>query len=73
MKQKERNSNFELMRIVSMFMIILWHMYIYGGIRDGGVVQNPSLQVIFDFLYCVYETYCDGIGMWGVVKRIEIC
>lgn len=75
MKQKERNSNFELMRIVSMLMIILWHMYIYGGIRDRGVVQNPSLQVIFDFLYCVYMVHVNSFvlltGYFQFDKKIK--
>ena len=75
MKQKERNSNFELMRIVSMIMIILWHMYIYGGIRDRGVVQNPSLQVIFDFLYCVYMVHVNSFvlltGYFQYDKKIK--
>lgn len=28
--KKERNSNFELMRIISMFMIVLWHCFIHA-------------------------------------------
>lgn len=29
---KGRNSNFELLRIVSMFMIVIWHFIIHSGI-----------------------------------------
>lgn len=30
-----RQSNFELMRIMSMFMIVLWHMLCQGGVLDS--------------------------------------
>lgn len=76
MKKKERNSNFELMRIVSMLFIIFWHMYIYGGIRDRGVVQNPSIQVIFDFLYCIYMVHVNSFvllsGYFQFDKKIKL-
>ena len=32
MKNKERNSNYELMRIVSMFMIVLYHFLVHGHV-----------------------------------------
>ena len=48
MKQKERNSNFELMRIVSMLFIILWHIYMFGGIRNNPRIMNPTVKVFFE-------------------------
>ncbi len=32
---KIRNSNFELMRIVSMFLIVIWHIIIHGGVLEN--------------------------------------
>ena len=32
---EERQSNFELMRIISIFSIILWHVIIHGGVFNG--------------------------------------
>lgn len=37
--KKQRSSNFELLRIVAMFMIVLYHIYIHcisGQLTDGG-------------------------------------
>lgn len=49
--KKERNSNLELMRIVSMLFIILWHIYYFGNIRDsGGRIANPTISFIFEVL-----------------------
>lgn len=49
--KKVRQSNFELMRILSMFMIILWH--ILRGDGHGNVIVNcerDSLRLIFEFM-----------------------
>ena len=35
MKNKERNSNYELMRIVSMFMIVLYHFLVHGHVLNN--------------------------------------
>lgn len=50
MKKKERNSNFELMRIISMFFIIVWHIYMYGGIRNNPRIMNPSINSMFQII-----------------------
>ena len=50
MNQKERNSNFELMRIVSMLFIILWHIYMFGGIRNNPRIMNPTIKVFFEIV-----------------------
>ena len=42
---KTRNSNFELMRIISMLFIILWHILIHGHFFNN--CENPSLKIIF--------------------------
>ena len=38
-QRHERNSNFELMRNISMLFIIIWHIYLYGNIKE-----NPNLN-----------------------------
>lgn len=48
--KKERNSNFELLRIVSMMMIILWHIYHFGGIKDNPRIMNPVIALFFELL-----------------------
>lgn len=45
---KERNSNFELLRIISMFFIVLGHTILHGNINYN--IQNESIRVIFDIL-----------------------
>ncbi|MBR4351262.1 MAG: acyltransferase family protein [Bacilli bacterium] len=39
---KKRLSNFELMRIISMFFIVLWHFLLFGKMEEGtfGLTQN---------------------------------
>lgn len=44
---KVRESNFELMRIISMFMIVLWHIIIHGN------MLNNSSGIIQLFLYFI--------------------
>lgn len=46
--KKERESNFELMRLVSMIFIILWHVIGHGKIVENS--QNPAVDTIFSFL-----------------------
>ncbi len=50
MKNKERNSNFELMRIIAMLFIVLWHIYLYGGIKDNPRIINTNIAIIFEFI-----------------------
>ncbi len=51
MSKAERESNFELMRIISMFLIVVWHVIIHGKIFDnsgevGLFVANVILGII---------------------------
>ncbi len=47
--KKERNSNFELMRIVSMFFIVLFHMIISTG---GNLINNTGglTKILLEFI-----------------------
>lgn len=42
-----RNSNHELMRILSMFFIVLWHVIIAGNLTN---CSNPSVRMIYTLL-----------------------
>ena len=46
---KIRNSNFELMRIVSMLMIVMCHTLGHGGLINNS--QNQTLSFVFTFLF----------------------
>ena len=45
---KSRLSNYELLRIVSMFLIILYHIKLHGRIVERS--ENPNISLIMFFL-----------------------
>lgn len=47
---KTRESNFELLRIISMFLIILWHTIIFG---NGLNSTQQDVSFVFRFLICI--------------------
>lgn len=47
MKIEERQSNFELLRIISMMMIIFWHIMFHGGIIAN---QSETLRIVLSFI-----------------------
>lgn len=49
--KKERESSFELMRIISMLFIILWHILLHGRFIDS--CGNPTLYVVLNILFFV--------------------
>lgn len=49
--KEERNSNFELLRIISMFFIVLGHTIIHGNIINNTI--NPSIKVIFEIIMLI--------------------
>ena len=44
-----RNSNYELMRITSMFLIVVWHIICHGHVIDN--CSNSCLKIIIQFIY----------------------
>lgn len=46
--KKIRKSNFELLRIISMIFIVLWHVIDRGNVLTNS--QNPTFSVIVEFL-----------------------
>lgn len=55
---KERNSNFEMLRIISMFFIVLYHVILHGNII--GNVVNPNLKIIFEFIMLITLVHVDS-------------
>ena len=76
MKQKERNSNFELMRIFSMLFIILWHIYMYGGIRKNPRIINNGVSLFFEFIIFVLIVHANSFvivsGYFQHNKKFEL-
>ncbi len=46
--EKIRNSNFELMRIVSMFLIVIWHVIMHGNVISN--CANPTIKIILEII-----------------------
>lgn len=46
---KVRNSNFELMRIISMLMIVMGHVLYHGNLITNS--KNPTLSIAFTFIF----------------------
>lgn len=53
----KRNSNFELLRILSMFMIVVWHIIIHGNILQSttGVLNFISTIILY---ICIVHVNC---------------
>ena len=54
---KLRQSNFELMRIVSMFMIIIWHVFLYGVDLSSA---TPYLKLFFEFFESIIVVHVNS-------------
>ena len=54
---KVRQSNFELMRIVSMFMIIVWHIFLYGVNMDTAA---PNIKLFYDFFRSIMVVHVNS-------------
>jgi surface polysaccharide O-acyltransferase-like enzyme len=50
----DRQSNFELMRIVSMFMIVVWHIIIHGKVLDNTIGTMHILITMLLFICQVH-------------------
>ena len=55
--KSERKSNFELMRVISMFFIVLWHVLLHTNI-----IQNSSgtLNYLSSFLYILISVHVNS-------------
>ena len=70
---KTRQSNFELMRIISMFMIVLWHCISHTNIlgRTGGNL-NLLLELIFMFTAVHVNSFILLSGYFGYKNEFNI-
>lgn len=44
----KRNSNFELMRMVSMFLIVIWHIIMHGHVIEN--CTNPAIKILLEIV-----------------------
>lgn len=50
--EKIRNSNFELLRIVSIFLIVLWHIIMHGNVIEN--CTNPAIKILLEIImFCM--------------------
>ena len=49
--EKERDSNFELLRIISMFLIVLGHIIMHGKVLEN--CTNPGLKIILEIIMMI--------------------
>ena len=56
----ERNSNFELLRIIAMFEIVIWHIIIHGKVID---TVNPALSFILRIILFICITHVNSFAM----------
>lgn len=55
--EKTRNSNHELMRIVSMFLIVLGHVLLFGGLLD---TDNTKMRYFYNILEFILIIHVDS-------------
>lgn len=55
---KERNSNFELLRIISMFFIVLYHTILHGKVLENCV--NPGLKSILEIIMLILVVHVNS-------------
>lgn len=71
-KENMRQSNFELMRIVSMFMIILWHILIHGNVLEN---TTPLANLFFRIIMCFLAVHVNSFvllsGYFGYNKEVK--
>lgn len=78
--KKDRQSNFELMRIVSMLFIIIWHILMHGNVINN--CKNPGLKIFFDVLqlivivhvnsYFLLSGYFQSASKFNIKKVIKL-
>lgn len=70
--KKNRNSNFELMRIISMIYIIIFHVFIHGNILDNSTGGTYILLIILQALVIVHvNSYVVVTGYFQCEKQMK--
>ena len=67
----ERQSNFELLRIIAILFIILCHISYYGGLRNG--VYYIDLNANTFFLQCIYPLGGIGVNLFVLITGYFLC
>ena len=73
-KKNTRESNFELLRIITMIMIVIYHMMLYGGFTDIGKYTTNKLIAQF-FMFggkLGVNIYILMMGFFMVESKIKI-
>lgn len=72
--KKVRESNFELMRIISMIFIVLWHIICHGNII--GNCKTPEVKSIFMILKYIFIVHVNSfvilMGYFQYQKRFKL-
>lgn len=72
-KRKIRQSNFELMRIVSMFMIVVWHFIYNTGFMESTTGSLHFLLVFIWFIFIVHvNSFIILTGYFQCDKKIKV-
>ncbi len=58
MSRQERKSNYELLRIVSMFFIVIYHVIIHGHVIEN--TNNTTLQVILYIIILITTVHVNS-------------
>ena len=53
-EKKIRQSNFELMRIISMILIIMWHLIFHGGLLETNPTKINIILELFILIGAVH-------------------
>ena len=74
MDKIKRNSNFELMRIISMLFIILWHCILFGNILNN--CENQKVRLLFSFVEYIIvvhvNSYVLTTGYFQIDKKLKL-
>ncbi len=65
MTRAERNSSFELLRICAMFIIVLYHMYLYN-LPDLRCPEHPFISAFFPLLHVGVPLFVLISGYFGI-------
>ncbi len=57
MKKGSRQSNYELMRIISMMMIVIWHVFLYGSNIDSA---PDNIKMIYDLIRSILVVHVNS-------------
>ena len=66
MQKVQRKSGIELLRIICMLMIIVLHVYTYGGLNQLSNAQGGRFEVMSDFMWSFFRT---PVNVFMILKK----